>query len=1555
MTGDFSRNTFDPRKDYSLVRMQQGRLFTDADWNEQGDILREGDRRTAAELIGHAGFPEDDAGFGILPDKSTRTIRITPGTGYVAGVRHVVPEPANITVSRVGGSDGDPTWRIESGPTLAEKDLLSTDPLAQDNFVIIKNVQVDENGTHAFQTTPVLKGTITRLFRHWRLLAQPYGSIKKLPETEGNYLAVLKSTDIPVTALDDPLIGEVAFEGVDTALRDRTIWQVLLIQDSTIQNLLYADPSDTPTLTNGLDPVIGQKEAGKLLAYAEGVPASTDPCTLAPAAGYRSLDNLLYRVEIHAPGNIDHASGTIHNASYKWSRENAIHRTRYNSINAKDLILESTGRDEESTLKSGDWIEIRSQDSINNQTPGYMARIAEVVGKRLRLAELFNPAMESIPPEEDSNINKLPQPGFITRWEGGKPIPITSTPATLENGVKVMFKDGEFQCGDYWLIPARAISGDVEWPSDPSTNLPLAQAPHGPRRDYAALAWLKFDGHEWSLTKDCRQLFPPLTRSKQFLYAGGDGQEATPDIADSTKMVKLPQPLEVLVVRGHLPVAGETVRFTIYESQGCFDGQKTLKTVKIKTGQDGKARVAWYLDSINVSQRVQAEWLDVSDLTTNHSIVFNATLSRAAETSYDPIETPTLAGVYTVQTALERLANQKHFLYAGGDGQEATPTISDPTEMVKLPQPLDVLVVRGHLPVAGDIVRFTILDGKGCFEGQTGLNTVEVKTGQDGKASVEWSLDSSTFSQRVQAEWLDASGPRRSHSIFFNASLSLADQTGYNPQNTPSIADAYTVQTALERLANQKHFLYAGGDGQEATPNISDPTKTVKLPQPLEVVVMNGHLPVAGENIRFEIIQGKGDFGNQQKTIDVPTDTWGKASVGWSLDSSTHVQRAQARRLDQSGQPIHPSITFNATLSRAAETSYDPSRTPAISEARTVQKAIEALAGLQQLGCYSHTISEDSDWVSLLESLSQTVAGEPVRHASICFKQGTYRTSRPVRMEKCGHLRLLAAGTGLVKIIANNAEAALVFADCLSVSLHGLEISAPDGNSAIPSGANRVHRQGVVDISNCPEVDVRECQLSCGGGTSPQRTCLTIRGYNKITGKFSPIASVRVNDNTFHAGNLQDALLVTDAIDIDITGNLFSPNPAGTGSAEIDVWLRDKTWLANITKSLIVNPVKGSTKSPGEFRQIAHGEWRMSFPTAAAMITQDDWNNLVSKNPPTPEDIVDPVSFKNYGDTLIKKVSNNLETPLVSKFNTWWQKFSTSSAASWTPEQQSELRQQMIISDEPKVYRFDAKTTSPKQVVVEANNQFVAFDSLISQADWKVLIERSKKAPSVANADELVKLCYSISNQVLVDSKLNTGLNSIEQLLGTLVDKEIVHPMQAIICAGRTLENVSIKNNIIRDFQVGIRVAPSHERTRGIRAMSVCIDDNRMELLAQHSTAYAGFGMMIGNAKTLRIRGNDMRLSPRAKYTRYFSQGIRIWGFIGEQVLVSENRIQIATLGFRFNCLPAKDDDMQMGGRARLWLFRENLIQDPTGHAKGWKISPSADFIVQNNIVSRNL
>ena len=71
-----------------------------------------------------------------------------------------------------------------------------------------------------------------------------------------------------------------------------------------------------------------------------------DPCELPPTGGYRGLENQLYRVEIHDPGQPGGG------ATFKWSRENASVGSRVASmISASELELATLGRDDVLSLQ----------------------------------------------------------------------------------------------------------------------------------------------------------------------------------------------------------------------------------------------------------------------------------------------------------------------------------------------------------------------------------------------------------------------------------------------------------------------------------------------------------------------------------------------------------------------------------------------------------------------------------------------------------------------------------------------------------------------------------------------------------------------------------------------------------------------------------------------------------------------------------------------------------------------------------------------------------------------------------------------------------------------------------------------------------------------------------------------------------------------------------------------------------------------------------------------------------------------------------------------------
>lgn len=87
MKGEFSRNTYNPEKGYHSVRMQQGRVLLDADWNEQADILNAQHGRILRHTIGEHGGLEDGFFLALADAAAERpSLYLHPGSYVVAGV-----------------------------------------------------------------------------------------------------------------------------------------------------------------------------------------------------------------------------------------------------------------------------------------------------------------------------------------------------------------------------------------------------------------------------------------------------------------------------------------------------------------------------------------------------------------------------------------------------------------------------------------------------------------------------------------------------------------------------------------------------------------------------------------------------------------------------------------------------------------------------------------------------------------------------------------------------------------------------------------------------------------------------------------------------------------------------------------------------------------------------------------------------------------------------------------------------------------------------------------------------------------------------------------------------------------------------------------------------------------------------------------------------------------------------------------------------------------------------------------------------------------------------
>jgi hypothetical protein len=305
------------------------------------------------------------------------------------------------------------------------------------------------------------------------------------------YGAYLDVWERHITHLDQPLIREVALGSADTATRSKVVWQVKLIkadQCATVDKLLgqLNDPAKMPQMRAQLDP--------------ETVLA--DPCITSPDSQYRGAENQLYRVEIHQPAGTD-ASGKTTSWTFKWSRENGSVVAAWLDVNDDGGLVVSSARG----FDAGDWVELTSEAQELNNVPGEMSKIVKVDGDALYLDPAPKAALD---PGSLVKIRRWDQRENekIKLADGALPGIDDGSWLDLEDGIQVAFEPGRtYNSGDYWIIPARVATGQIEWPADPKTNKPLALLPHGIRHHYAPLAILNLGASVVSLVDDCREQF----------------------------------------------------------------------------------------------------------------------------------------------------------------------------------------------------------------------------------------------------------------------------------------------------------------------------------------------------------------------------------------------------------------------------------------------------------------------------------------------------------------------------------------------------------------------------------------------------------------------------------------------------------------------------------------------------------------------------------------------------------------------------------------------------------------------------------------------------------------------------------------------------------------------------------------------------------------------------------------------------------------------------------------------------------------------------------------
>lgn len=301
------------------------------------------------------------------------------------------------------------------------------------------------------------------------------------PVLDRKDLVYLHVMERHITWVEDNTLLESALQGVDTCTRVRTIPQVK-IQTGIPATSTCGSVANWPPAPSG----------GLLSTGVAAVAPAPNPCVLPETAGFRGLENRLYRVEVHTGGDINAAT-------FKWSRDNGAVVVPVEFINGQPTRVraQTLGRDQVVGLKPGDWVELTTEQTDLTPASGILAQIVSIsTDLVVELSKNIGTLMTHSRPK-------------LRKWDqGSDAITITAGNLPVEDAITLSFSGNNFQAGDAWMFTAR-VGGEVET----LVNAPPVAIQH----HYAPLAiitWVPDPNNPGQLiaqVDSCRPQFPPLT------------------------------------------------------------------------------------------------------------------------------------------------------------------------------------------------------------------------------------------------------------------------------------------------------------------------------------------------------------------------------------------------------------------------------------------------------------------------------------------------------------------------------------------------------------------------------------------------------------------------------------------------------------------------------------------------------------------------------------------------------------------------------------------------------------------------------------------------------------------------------------------------------------------------------------------------------------------------------------------------------------------------------------------------------------------------------------
>jgi hypothetical protein len=536
MKGDFSNDTFDPTQHYSSVRMQQGRVQLDSDWNQEMDIFDHRVQTETIDFIGGSGAPSGDAGFGITAangDSSIATFSIGPGRYYVNGLLCENEQANDYTLQPDYPVDSTAVSALPTGqyylayldawqrgitavnnPNLLEVALGGADTTGRfQNISQVKLMPIDVTDISVINSSTVFDETTTsgsNNVQNWQAVTtQSTGQLVPQVDTNASFQNQLYRVEMHVGGNQQVATfkwsrdnGSIAAYIQGIAGNVITLSSNNSGQQSPFQAMQWVELCDNTAELLGQPGIFVQIQTANNNLVTVVLPDNdlTIDLSLFVGGTLRSWDGTL-------PTNLTVNTLTISsitNTSAINDPENILDM----GYTILGLVVTISG-----TLPA---VQVGQFGTLSNSTTSYLTQVLSINNVNNQLVV----SSTGVDLTQLANLDSLNLLGV-----GTNPIQQPNNDFTngLENGLSVTFSAGQYNTGDYWQIPSREITNAIEWPVDADNNL-LVQSPKGINHYYAQLALVENTATGWvqPAEYECRIIFSPLSDFTQLIAVEAD-------------------------------------------------------------------------------------------------------------------------------------------------------------------------------------------------------------------------------------------------------------------------------------------------------------------------------------------------------------------------------------------------------------------------------------------------------------------------------------------------------------------------------------------------------------------------------------------------------------------------------------------------------------------------------------------------------------------------------------------------------------------------------------------------------------------------------------------------------------------------------------------------------------------------------------------------------------------------------------------------------------------------------------------------------------------------